>query len=158
MDDSKNRKNRVLSRLASLKKFSYDEQEKAKIPNPIKSNNDYHGCFVERLRERNQKRQKRKRTKEKIASLTRKGQESKVDSVALDIGIDPDFLKAVLELTEQDLDFYFPFTFKQNPKAIKAANDLDFITFVEYYFGEHYLSEGMPERLEQLYNKNKQGK
>lgn len=133
------------------------------MKNPIKRNNDYGDNFIDKLRERNEKLKRRNKNKDAIRELLSNDSSDKLDSkqvlyngkdigpMAEIIGISPIFLKAMLTISGLQPDFYLPFSFKKNPKAIEAAKALDFILFVRYYFGEHYLSKGLDEKLKQQY-------
>lgn len=109
--------------------------------------------FLNKLRRKNLLLKKRKISKEKTLSiLTKKAFENeKLLSVALELGMSPAFLEAVINISGLKLDYYFPFSFKQNKQAIDAANNLDFSKFVEVYFGEHFLKKGLDEKLKSEY-------
>ena len=76
-----------------------------------------------------------------------------IGELAAKAGVPALFLKAVLSVSELEADFYLPFSFKQNPKAVDAANELNFELFVEHYFGEHYIDKGLARELRESYEK-----
>lgn len=203
-------------------------KREAQMSNPIKTNNDYHGNFIDKLRERLRRRKKRKLNKKAIQGLVGLGDSGKetlqvqrelknkgylpaqevsgdfgketdialrsfqedygliedgiagewvegkmtgdiplatpepvesllyngedIAPLAAEAGISPLFLKAVLEVSNIEPDFYLPYSFKQNPKAVSAANDLNFDLFVEYYFGDHYAKQGFADKLKESYD------
>lgn len=88
-------------------------------------------------------------TPEPVESLLHDGEN--IAPLAAKAGISPLFLKAVLSISSLKPDFYLPFSFKQNSKAVSAANELNFELFIEYYFGDHYVKQGLAQKLKEAY-------
>lgn len=210
----------------------------ASMKNPIKTNNDYQGNFVDKVRKRLKRKKKRKIQKEALRSLlsgekvVSRGDDSpeakmlqeklseegyltpeeisgyfdnssdkalrdyqkdngliedgiggewvagkilnkipddiaepvevleyngeNISPLAAKYGISPLFLKALLEVSGHKPDIYMDAWFKANPKAVTAANNLDFKEFSEYYFGYHYVEKGIHEELQNKYNEIKE--